>query len=251
MSRIVVTDHAVQRYIRRHAPGLSYAQASAELEHLLAGTAAAVREKSINGQEMWRVDNPPMLCVMKVDAGQHVCVTVLPKHALEEGRQEGGTEADEMLAAYERIRNLVESAPRSEAEVALERFRTEAKANISRLRSKVDNLTARREELRGELRQLGALVVTGKAPQESRASRQRSVELEAQVRSLEKKYQKQVAHADLMRDDRNTVKRCLTIAVRALHAMDSAAARAAIDEIAQIDEGLARGLLIGSAEKAS
>jgi hypothetical protein len=72
--RIVITQHAIDRYIRRIDPAAAPADARAILETLARG-AARLKEKTANGQSMWRSGD--LVLVTKPDRGENVCVTVL------------------------------------------------------------------------------------------------------------------------------------------------------------------------------
>lgn len=74
---IVITQHAINRFIQRHAPEMSYDQAKRHLQ-TESRQAAHLRNKSVNGQSQWRLDNPNCILVMKRDGRDDICVTVLP-----------------------------------------------------------------------------------------------------------------------------------------------------------------------------
>lgn len=74
------TRHAVERFIKRHAPGMSEAEAIA---HLVAAQAIPLKERTLLGQQQFQIENPRCVLVMKRDhhskrTGKRICVTVLP-----------------------------------------------------------------------------------------------------------------------------------------------------------------------------
>lgn len=72
---MIITDHAIRRYIKRHARHLSFAEAEGALREL-AADAVPLKERSLNGQEQWKAGDLILVC--KRDRGDVVCVTVLP-----------------------------------------------------------------------------------------------------------------------------------------------------------------------------
>jgi type IV secretory pathway VirB10-like protein len=78
MARILFSDHAVERFIERHAPEMSLEEARQHLENE-GQRAVRLRERTILGQEQWELQNPKCILVIKNsdDAGR-VCKTVLP-----------------------------------------------------------------------------------------------------------------------------------------------------------------------------
>lgn len=74
----IITRHAVDRFVQRHAQHLTAEQA---LEHLLreAPRAAHLKARTILGHQQWRLENPDCVLVMKEARGRMVCVTVLPE----------------------------------------------------------------------------------------------------------------------------------------------------------------------------
>lgn len=78
--KVYCTQHAVERFRERWAKGLTYPHARRELMILATG-ATRLKERSVNGQEQWLVnDGSGIILVMKRDPGQRgmICVTVLP-----------------------------------------------------------------------------------------------------------------------------------------------------------------------------
>ena len=78
MPRIGFTEHAIDRFIQRHAPELSREEAKAFLEDA-ALSAVKLRQKTFDGQFQWQVQETGIVLVTKPDSGEHVCVTVLPR----------------------------------------------------------------------------------------------------------------------------------------------------------------------------
>ena len=77
------TQHAVERFRRRWAPGLSHAAALRELI-TLSQTARPLRERTFDGEEQWEAsDGSGLVFVVRRDQGRKrhgfVCVTVLPQ----------------------------------------------------------------------------------------------------------------------------------------------------------------------------
>lgn len=111
--RIDFSDHAVERYIVRHRPELSYQQALAEPDDL--GLAATpLKRRTLAGQALWQAGGePPILLVVKPDRGVNVCVTVLPPGASGTETDDGpdDDEAAEMIAAYQRLHPTPPEAP--------------------------------------------------------------------------------------------------------------------------------------------
>jgi hypothetical protein len=85
MSRalVVITRHAVSRFIKRHAPHLSEGEAKRHLEQA-AATAGHLKEKTVLGQHQWQVEDPHCVLVMKQDGRKMICVTVLPEPEIAE-----------------------------------------------------------------------------------------------------------------------------------------------------------------------
>jgi hypothetical protein len=76
---IFFTHHAVERFVQRHAPESSQADAAA---HLARVDATRLRERTILGQLQYQVENPRCVLVVKRDPNcspDLVCVTVLPE----------------------------------------------------------------------------------------------------------------------------------------------------------------------------
>lgn len=76
---LAITDHAVQRFIKRHAPHMGFEEAR---NYLLAKApnAAVLKTPTLLGQQQWQIEDPYCILVMKPDHRSRsiVCVTVLP-----------------------------------------------------------------------------------------------------------------------------------------------------------------------------
>lgn len=67
--RVQITQHAADRYVKRVDGSLTLHQAKQLLE-TIALTAAPLREKTIMGQEQWKIEHPfPCVLVVKRDPG--------------------------------------------------------------------------------------------------------------------------------------------------------------------------------------
>lgn len=247
-----ITDHAVQQYIARHAPGSTSAQARAHLEALLLN-ARPLKERSINDDPMWRVEDPVITFVVKPDGRKQVVVTVLPAGACETMEDvfesEIGAERDEVLAAYERIRPLLERSGKAGNPVT----------EINNLRQQLTALALKHER---RVMALERQLAIAKAQVDSMGAHRSSTQintLRQQIEALSRKYQRQIAHGDRMTHERSCYQRAYKLAIEGdtAGAMSCAAAakymtkEEAITLISQLkfaalDEGL-RGLA-GSAE---
>lgn len=102
MSDLVLTHHAVERYIARHARHLTYEEAHAELTAHL-DKAMQMKERTIKGTDQWRLDELGVTLVVRRDwrTKEPIVVTILPAgiqpHLMSE------EERDEVIAAAARI----------------------------------------------------------------------------------------------------------------------------------------------------
>lgn len=90
MPRIGFTEHAIDRFVERHAPELSREEARNFLAEA-AQSAVKLRQKTYSGQFQWQVEDSGIILVTKRDAGEDVCVTVLPQpeqHGISEEEME-------------------------------------------------------------------------------------------------------------------------------------------------------------------
>jgi hypothetical protein len=74
---MMFTVHAIERFIERHAPELTYDEARKYLEEN-AEQASRLRQRTVLGQEQWQIAEPPCVLVVKTTHTGRVCVTVLP-----------------------------------------------------------------------------------------------------------------------------------------------------------------------------
>lgn len=81
LQRAKITDHAVQRFVERHAPHMSFEEAR---RHLYRASAHSnkLKEKTLRGQFQWEINDPYCVLVIKFDRGNPICVTVLPEKEL-------------------------------------------------------------------------------------------------------------------------------------------------------------------------
>ena len=77
---ILISDHAAHRFIKRHAPEMSFHEAKSYLREK-APEATPLKEKTIKGSPQWLLEDPRCVLVMRNDRRQRliVCVTVLPE----------------------------------------------------------------------------------------------------------------------------------------------------------------------------
>lgn len=84
--RVLVSSHAVERFIERHQPELSYPQAKRTLAEL-AWRAERSREVTPDGRPIWYADGVPLV-FKEIDARrERIVLTVLPArqpHVLED-----------------------------------------------------------------------------------------------------------------------------------------------------------------------
>lgn len=96
MPRICFTDHAIDRFMERHAPRMNRTRARYLLERG-AESATRLRTKTYKGQTQWQLDYPDVVLVTKNDNKEIICVTVLPEPAQE------GIPYEEIEMVYARI----------------------------------------------------------------------------------------------------------------------------------------------------
>ncbi len=76
--RIVATHHAVERYITRHEPGISYSEAKNKILNGLR-LGSRLKRKSIQGHVLWKFGEDDIIGVVKQDNRNIICVTILPE----------------------------------------------------------------------------------------------------------------------------------------------------------------------------
>jgi hypothetical protein len=96
----VVTNHAVDRYIQRHAPSLSFASAKARILTELSG-AMLLRQRTHRGDFRWLVPGLDAVAIVKEDDGR-VVVTVEPRRPEDLTPEEGG----ELVEAASKLPNV-------------------------------------------------------------------------------------------------------------------------------------------------
>lgn len=70
------THHAIDRYIKRIEPGLSYNEGKLKLEQL-AHQVTPIKTKTAKGQHQWLCNNPPCAFVTKHVHRAYLVVTIL------------------------------------------------------------------------------------------------------------------------------------------------------------------------------
>jgi hypothetical protein len=75
---IYISDHAVERFVKRHAPEMSFDSAKSLLIRRSL-RAVLLRQKTINGDEQWQINDPNVILVGKRVKGKTICVTILPE----------------------------------------------------------------------------------------------------------------------------------------------------------------------------
>lgn len=113
--RLILSDHAVDRYVQRCAPSVLPSEAWEILQSCLSH-AQLLREKTPAGQHQWKVDTTEVRCILVTrpstdprEKGQHHVVTVL---AIEQPEPDAG-DYTELLADVQRCLGALASAPRS------------------------------------------------------------------------------------------------------------------------------------------
>jgi hypothetical protein len=74
----IITRHAVDRFVERHAPHLTAGEA---FRHLLQElpNAAHLKAKTLLGHHQWQIRDPDCVLVLRENCGRMICVTVLPE----------------------------------------------------------------------------------------------------------------------------------------------------------------------------
>lgn len=86
-NKIIISDHAIARFQKRICPHLSFDEAKKGLEEACL-VATPLKEKTVKGDKVWTVADPPMRLVTRKDSNDiadHVLVTVLPPRVFSEG----------------------------------------------------------------------------------------------------------------------------------------------------------------------
>jgi hypothetical protein len=77
--RFEFTNHAIQRFIERHAPEMSAETARELLTDAATHRAAKIKSRSFRGDQQWQLRNPDVVLVTTTDDGRIIVKTVLPK----------------------------------------------------------------------------------------------------------------------------------------------------------------------------
>lgn len=237
-TRFVITPHAVDRYVKRYAVGATFEQGQRDLEHMLS-TAVPLKTKSIKGQELWRCAEPPTIFVVKPDAGKIVCVTVLPQTAKECDLQQSAAieNADEVLAAYERVKPLIEkAATKAECSQSLAGWRGKAERSCVQLRNELVAAKAKREQVRRDAIAILNFCETGDVKKlenahdmPSLSGKVTKVTTAAEIKkatdfrndqshcgALERKLERQIEHGKRMSNERQEAQSLLAVAIQGL-----------------------------------
>lgn len=225
-----LTEHAVDRFVQRIVPGMTMRTARTELE-VAVQSATPLREKTYGGQFVWRVESPAMFLVTKRDKGTNVVVTVLSPVMFDDLYDDGPT--DEIVAAYERIRPLVEKFKEPERlSDAAKAAMAALAAEHARMKAEIDQWKSIRKQTRDDMRALAG--AGGKANQppvtQSRVER---------IDSLEKRLARQVKHAELMTGDRTKARSALRAAMAVASRGEPARFEALLADVATFDPAFA------------
>jgi hypothetical protein len=193
--RLGFTTHAVNRYIKRHARHLEYADARRLLESS-AAEAVRLREKTLKGDAQWEVASLGILLVTKPDGGDWVVVTVLP--APTSRAPMPPTDFDDCLPRVVALAPpgpLAPPAPKKKAP-------SHPEGRIAALELELAQARQAREEER------------------QRAQRQREIDLAHAHRAREKDREKAKRHAEYMEKERAVARHCLRLALRLVRAVE-------------------------------
>ncbi len=115
MSRVVITNHAADQFVRRFAREMSLGEALAHLS-AKARFAARLKARTLLGQEQWAIDGPACVLVIKRDrpSGDAVVVTVLPDPERFRWRLTEG-EVEVLREWAERVAELAPARPKGPA----------------------------------------------------------------------------------------------------------------------------------------
>lgn len=75
---IHISDHAVSRFVQRHAPEMTFREAKSLLIKRSLH-AVALKQKTVKGDNQWRITDPDVILVGKYVNNGIVCVTILPE----------------------------------------------------------------------------------------------------------------------------------------------------------------------------
>lgn len=234
-----ITHHAVERYQRRIDESAEFGAVMAMMRSALPH-ATRVHPNTYKGQERWLAaapDGTPFIAVAKIDhaMGARVALTVLPPGELGESEEDAG----EMLAAYQRVSDLVEAARPSTVRVeSTPRLASgAATAEINRLQGRVASLETRLAQATDQLEALPALrtaLVRMETMLRLSARGEMLVESERRVAKIRE-------HADRLNANRIHLTAVLRRAMAGLHraAEVNTIAALALASVAEMDEDLA------------
>lgn len=106
---IIFTEHAIERYVRRHAPGMTLDEARKRLEDA-AASATKLKARTVRGHTQWEIVSLGVVAVTKRDPGktEDVVVTILPAYEnwLQEVIDDESAEALKKYDAEGRVRGV-------------------------------------------------------------------------------------------------------------------------------------------------
>lgn len=234
-----ITHHAVERYQRRIDESAEFGAVMAMMRAALPH-ATRVHPNTYKGQERWlaaAADGTPFIAVAKIDhaMGARVALTVLPPGELGESEEDAG----EMLAAYQRVSDLVEANRPACARVGRTPRLVDgaATAEINRLQGRVASLETQLAQATDQLEALPAL-------RAALVRMEMMLRLSAQGEMLvasERRVAKMREHADRVTAERHHLVTVLRRAMAGLHqaAEHNTTAAFAIASVAEMDEHLA------------
>ncbi len=170
-----VSPHAVDRFIERVDPSMTYKQAERILSSAFPEQAIPLRTRTLNGQQRWEMVGYPAILVTKRDGREVVVLTVLDKQ--EEQEQEQGMteiEMEEMLRLYYQSQKAEETATSAPLTQELLTPETPVTGPTERIRQ----LEAENTRMRAHLHRI-------QTSQLEKAFRQRINTLENKVRQFE------------------------------------------------------------------
>jgi len=172
-----------------------------------------------------------MFLVTKPEKGRNVVVTVLSPVMFDDMDDDGPT--DEIVAAYQRIRPLVEKCK------VPERLSDEAKAAMkalaaehARMKAEIDQWKVIRRQARDDMRALAGAGGRDAQPPITQSRVER-------IDSLEKRLARQVKHAELMTSDRTKARSALRAAMAVASLGDVARFEALLVDVATFDPAFA------------
>lgn len=210
------TDHAIERFISRHAPELTKVEALAYLEEASAD-AVKLKAKTFDGSTMWRMGEVTVVTTRDSGSTEDVVLTVLPT----------------------KTRFKHHGIPLEELEMALERVSDHAARKEVRLDAlpAVTNLEPAAELAASVAAHKKAVSVTSplSASKADLRAYWHAVLVEKSIETSREKTMRAVMHNVI---DARRVRASLRIAVRALRAGDAESIARALTMIKKVDEHL-------------